>query len=101
MDKKQFCSEFKILGVVLAGNTMKIFVGIDMLNDKFDHCEMDDPLKLLCRVTNSENCNDRFRKLSYVIKTLKSSITAMKMKWNHKKYSTFFNTTTLKQIDSL
>ena len=41
----------------LAGDTMKIYVGIDMAKDKFDYCAMDDILNILCRGSNKENRN--------------------------------------------
>ena len=43
---------------------MKIYVGIDMVKDKFDYCAMDDALNILCRGNNRENSNERFKELS-------------------------------------
>ena len=58
---------------------MKIFVGIDMAKDKFDFCAMDDTLNILCRGSNKENSNERFKELSDLIRTLKSTGTMMKI----------------------
>ena len=58
---------------------MKIYLGIDMAKDKFDYCAMDDTLNILCRGSNKENKNERFRELSDLIKTLKSTSTMMKI----------------------
>ena len=58
---------------------MKIYVGIDMAKDKFDYCAMDDTLNILCRGSNRENRNERFRELSDLIRTLKSTGTMMKI----------------------
>ena len=54
---------------------MKIYVGIDMAKDKFDYCAMDDSLNILCRGSNQENRNERFKELSDLIRTLKSTDT--------------------------
>jgi transposase len=58
---------------------MKIYVGIDMAKDKFDYCAMDDTLNILCRGSNKENSNERFRELSDLIRNLKSTSTMMKI----------------------
>ena len=58
---------------------MKVYIGIDMAKDKFDYCAMDDTLNILCRGSNKENRNERFRELSDLIKTLKSTSTMMKI----------------------
>jgi transposase len=58
---------------------MKIYVGIDMAKDKFDYCAMDDSLNILCRGSNRENRNERFKELSDLIGTLKSTSTMMKI----------------------
>ena len=58
---------------------MKIYMGIDMAKDKFDYCAMDDALNILCRGSNKENKNERFRELSDLIKTLKSTSNMMKI----------------------
>ena len=58
---------------------MKIYVGIDMAKDKFDYCAMDDALNILCRGSNRENSNERFRELSDLIRNLKSTSTMMKI----------------------
>ena len=58
---------------------MKIYVGIDMAKDKFDYCAMDDTLNILCRGSNRENRNERFRELSDLFRTLKSTGTMMKI----------------------
>jgi transposase len=58
---------------------MKIYVGIDMAKDKFDYCAMDDTLNILCRGSNKENKNERFKELSDLIRTLKSTSTIMKI----------------------
>jgi transposase len=58
---------------------MKIYVGIDMAKDKFDYCAMDDTLNILCRGSNKENSNERFRELSDLIMNLKSTSTMMKI----------------------
>ena len=78
-DKRQVCGEWKRLGGKLTGDIMKIYVGIDMAKDKFDYCAMDDTLNILCRGSNKENRNERFRELSDLIKTLKSTGTMMKI----------------------
>ena len=67
------------MGGELAGDSMKIYVGIDMAKDKFDYCAMDDTLNILCRGSNRENRNERFRELSDLIRTLKSTGTMMKI----------------------
>ena len=51
-DKRQVCGEWKRLGGKLTGDIMKIYVGIDMANDKFDYCAMDDTLNILCSGSN-------------------------------------------------
>ena len=58
---------------------MKIFVGIDMDKEKFDYSAMDDTLNILCRGSNRENRKERFRELSDLIRTLKSTGTMMKI----------------------
>ena len=58
---------------------MKIYMGIDMAKDKFDYCAMDDTLNILCRGSNKENKNERFRELLDLIKTLKSTSNMMKI----------------------
>ena len=58
---------------------MKIFVGIDMAKDKFDYCAMDDTLNILFRGSNKENRKERFKELSDLIRTLKSTGTMMKI----------------------
>jgi transposase len=67
------------LGEELAGDSMKVYIGIDMAKDKFDYCAMDDTLNILCRGSNKENKNERFRELSDLIRTLKSTSTMMKI----------------------
>ena len=61
------------MGGKLTGDIMKIYVGIDMAKDKFDYCAMDDTLNILCRGSNKENRNERFKELSDLIRTLKST----------------------------
>ncbi len=78
-DKRQVCGEWKRLGVNLIGDEMKVYVGIDMAKDKFDYCAMDDALNILCRGSNKENKNERFKELSDLIRTLKSTSTMMKI----------------------
>ena len=78
-DKRQVCGEWKRLGGKLTGDIMKIYVGIDMAKDKFDYCAMDDTLNILCRGSNKENRNERFRELSDLIRNLKSTSTMMKI----------------------
>ena len=51
---------------------MKIYVGIDMAKDKFDYCEMDDSLNVLCRGSNRTNVNERFGEFSSTIRGLNS-----------------------------
>ena len=58
---------------------MKVYIGIDMAKDKFDYCAMDDTLNILCRGSNKENRNERFRELSDLVRTLKSTSTMMKI----------------------
>ena len=58
---------------------MKIYVGIDMAKDKFDYCAMDDALNILCRGSNKENRKERFKELSDLIRTLRSTSTMMKI----------------------
>ena len=58
---------------------MKVYIGIDMAKDKFDYCAMNDTLNILCRGSNKENKNERFRELSDLIRTLKSTSTMMKI----------------------
>ncbi len=70
-DKRQVCGEWRRLGEDLTGDRMKIYVGIDMAKDKFDYCAMDDTLNILCRGSNQENRNERFRELSDLIRILK------------------------------
>ena len=67
------------MGGELAGDSMKIYVEIDMAKDKFDYCAMDDTLNILCRGSNRENSNERFRELSDLIRTLKSTGNMMKI----------------------
>ena len=67
------------MGENLTGDRMKIYVGIDMAKDKFDYCAMDDSLNILCRGSNQENRNERFRELSDLIRTLKSTDAVMKI----------------------
>ncbi len=67
------------MGGKLTGDIMKIYIGIDMAKDKFDYCAMDDALNILCRGSNKENKNERFRELSDLIRTLKSTSTMMKI----------------------
>ena len=67
------------MGGKLTGDSMKIYMGIDMAKDKFDYCAMDDALNILCRGSNKENKNDRFRELSDLIMNLKSTRTMMKI----------------------
>ena len=72
-DKRQVCGEWKRLGEELAGDSMKVYIGIDMAKDKFDYCAMDDALNILCRGSNKENKNERFRELSDLIRPLQIS----------------------------
>ncbi len=58
---------------------MKVYLGIDMAKDKFDYCAMDDTLNILCRGSNKENSNERFRELSDLIRVLRSNSTLMKI----------------------
>ena len=58
---------------------MKVYIGIDITKDKFDYCAMDDTLNILCSGSNKENKNERFRELSDLIRTLKSTGTMMKI----------------------
>ena len=67
------------MGGKLAGDSMKIYVGIDMAKDKFDYCAMDDALNILCRGSNKENRKERFKELSDLIRTLRSTGTMMKI----------------------
>jgi transposase len=67
------------LGGKLTGDIMRIYIGIEMAKDKFDYCAIDDTLNLLCRGSNKKNTNERFRELSDLIKTLKSTSTMMKI----------------------
>ncbi len=67
------------MGEELAGDSMNVYIGIDMAKDKFDYCAMDDTLNILCRGSNKENKNERFRELSDLIRTLKSTSTMMKI----------------------
>ena len=50
-----------------------------MAKDKFDYCAMDDTLNILCRGSNKENRKERFKELSDLIRTLKSTGTMMKI----------------------
>ena len=50
-----------------------------MAKDKFDYCTMDDTFNILYRGSNKENINERFRELSDLIRTLKSTSTMMKI----------------------
>ena len=77
--KRQVCGEWKRLGDELTGGEMKIYVGIDMAKDKFHYCAMDDTLNILCRGSNKENSNERFRELSDLVRNLKSTSTMMKI----------------------
>ena len=67
------------MGGKLTGDVMKIYIGIDMAKDKFDYCALDDTLNILCRGSDKENKNDRFRELSDLIRNLKSTRTMMKI----------------------
>ena len=67
------------MGGKLTGDIMKIYIGIDMAKDKFDYCALDDTLNILCRGSDKENKNDRFRELSDLIRNLKSTRTMMKI----------------------
>ena len=67
------------MGEDLTGDEMKIYVGIDMAKDKFDYCAMDDSFNILCKGSNKENGNERFKELSDLISTLKSTGTMMKV----------------------
>ena len=62
-DKRQVCVEWERLGKELTGDSMKIFEGIDLANDKSDYCAMDGTLNILCRGSNDENKNERFIEL--------------------------------------
>ena len=59
------------MGEELADDGMKIYVGIDMVKSKFDYCAMDVTFNILCRGSNKENSNERFRELSDLIRILK------------------------------
>ncbi|MEM3859591.1 MAG: hypothetical protein QW478_09340 [Candidatus Micrarchaeaceae archaeon] len=52
------------MGKNLTGGRMKICVGIDMAKDKLDNCAMNDSLNILCKGSNRENSNQRFKELS-------------------------------------
>ena len=82
------------MGGKLTGDSMKIYMGIDMARDKFDYCAMDDTLNILCRGSNKENKNERFRELSDLIKTLKSTSNMMKIGMESREYIIFHCITT-------
>jgi hypothetical protein len=67
------------LGGKLTGDRMKIYLGIDMAKDKFDYYAIDDAFDVLCRGSNKENKNERFKELSDLIRTLKSNSSKMKI----------------------
>ena len=50
-----------------------------MSKDKFDYCAMVNTLYILCSGSNKENSNKRFRELSDLIITLKSTSKMMKI----------------------
>ena len=77
------------MGGKLTGDIMKIYIGIDMAKDKFDYCALDDTLNILCRGSDKENTNERFRELSDLIKTLKSTSTMMKIGMESTEYIIF------------
>ena len=51
------------MGEELAGNSMKIYVGIDMVKEKFGYCAMEHTLNVLFSRSNKENRNERFGEL--------------------------------------
>ena len=59
------------MGSKLSGDEMKVYLGIDMAKGKFDYCSMADTINILCRGSNKENINERFRELSDLIRTLR------------------------------
>ena len=67
------------MGDKLTGDEIKVYLGIDMAKDKLDYCAMDDALNILCRGSNKENSNERFRELSDLIRVLRSTSTLMKI----------------------
>ena len=66
-----------MLGEKLTGDEMKVYLVIDMAKDEFEYCAMDDVLDILCRGSNKENSNERFRELSDLIRALRSNSTLM------------------------
>ena len=50
---------------------MRVYVGIDMAKDKFDHCSMDD-LSILYRGSSCSNSSESFDSLKKNIEYLKS-----------------------------
>ena len=50
-----------------------------MAKDKFDYCAMDDTFNGLCRGNKKENKNEKFKELSDLIRTLKSTSSMMKI----------------------
>jgi hypothetical protein len=49
---------------------MKIYIGIDMANDKLDYCVICDALNILCIGIDKKNKNERFKELSDLIRIL-------------------------------
>ena len=48
----------------MTGDSMKVYIGIDIAKDKFDYSAMDDALNILCSGSNKDNRNERFKELS-------------------------------------